>query len=92
MHFVMAVTSAIFKTRYSGPFLLGRRGEVEARVESMWRDIATAPRDGQWFVALNRKSGTQYHAYWSAARKCFVNTKTNNRVNPTHWDGIADER
>src|SRR5262249_39162758 len=35
-----------------------RRGEVEARVESMWRDIATAPRDPQqWFWALSKRSG-----------------------------------
>src|SRR5262249_55322329 len=65
--------------------------QVEARVESRWQDIATAPRDGQWFVALNRKSGSQYHVYWSAARDCFVNTKTNRRVSPTHWDGLRDD-
>ena len=68
-----------------------REEQVEARVESTWQDIATAPRDGHWFVALNRKSGSQYHVYWSAARDCFVNTKTNRRVSPTHWEGLRDD-
>ena len=26
-----------------------REEQVEARVESTWQDIVTAPRDGQWF-------------------------------------------
>jgi hypothetical protein len=59
---------------------------VEARAESAWRDIATAPRDPQqWFWALNAKSGRTYHVSWCPRRQCFVHTKTNNRVYPTHW-------
>lgn len=62
---------------------------MEARVDvkTMWHDIATAPRSGQWFWAKNDRSGAIYHAYWCPSRECFVHTKTNNVVNPTHWDG-----
>ena len=28
-----------------------------------WQDIASAPRDGQWFYAFG-KSGVIYHACW----------------------------
>src|SRR5262249_25662045 len=63
--------------------------------ESMWRDIATAPRDPQqWFWALSKRSGATYHARWCPERQCFIHTKTNNRVNPTHWreDFLASMR
>jgi len=55
-----------------------------------WQDIASAPRDGQWFYAFG-KSGVIYHACWCPDRQCFVHTKTNQRVNPTYWRWVIDE-
>ena len=67
-------------------FPVVREGKVEAHAESAWRDIASAPRDPQqWFWALNAKSGKTYHVSWCPKRQCFVHTKTNNRIHPTHW-------
>jgi hypothetical protein len=66
-----------------------RRGS--SRIETAWRDIASAPRDGQWFWALNKRTGRTYHACWSPERQCFVNTERNNRVNPTHWRWAWDD-
>jgi hypothetical protein len=62
-----------------------------SRIETAWRDIASAPRDGQWFWALNKRTGKTYHACWSPERQCFVNTERNNRVNPTHWRWAWDD-
>jgi hypothetical protein len=58
---------------------------VEARVDAKtgWQNIATAPRDGQWFWAS--KNGRIYRAYWCTKRQCFIHTTLNLRVNPTHW-------
>jgi hypothetical protein len=56
-------------------------------VKTTWNNITSAPRDGQWFYALNARTGAIYRAYWCPKRDCFAHTKTRNRVKPTHWDG-----
>jgi hypothetical protein len=82
-----------FQNTLHRPIPVGQEGQMAARVniETAWQDIATAPRDGQRFVALNIKSHAMYYCFWSPERQCFVNTKTKNRINPTHWDGLEDE-
>jgi len=80
------ITDSEFHSLYRSA-LLRREEQVDARVGIVWRNVASAPRDGQWFWAKNDKTGAIYHACWCQRRQCFVHTKTNYRVNPTHWDG-----
>ena len=58
---------------------------MEARVDNKkaWQNIATAPRDGQWFWATSGK--TVYRVYWCAKRQCFIHTKLNCHVYPAYW-------
>ena len=59
---------------------------MEARVDkkTAWQDIATAPRDGQWFWATSGGKAI-YRVYWCTKRQSFIHTKQNCRVHPAYW-------
>lgn len=40
---------------------------------SGWRSMASAPRDGKWFIVRHERDGMSF-AGWSETRKAFVGT------------------